>query len=936
MQRLFLSFLLMVFLLFCFSQEKKNNSSSLLPEYNRAEKIFMQAEKRAISGVDNETNQAMADSLYRSANALYTILLPVSDQEKNDSLGFLIRLRTAFIASYFDSIALAKDHYLAAIALKQDLPGISDTMLFIPYLYTGGIYYTYEQFDSALIYYKKAEVLNARFGLTLEGSERLYNRMGIMFYETGNYRQAGNYFEKAISLTNAGDKDQLVNYKINIGSMLIKLEEYERAKQVYESLLPYDLYRDPIHHNLGIIYSKIGDPKKAIELFRKVYYNNKKKKDLYYNYAMAWSALSEKDSSDLYIEKALAENIKWNGHKKNTALGLLLAFKASQFSAAKDHQKALENWQESIMQFDPEFEEKDLFNNPSGFTGVYSYINLFNSLVAKAGELEALFNQQKDQQYLEASLNTYTSAFDLADYVERTYNSDEARLFIARIKYNVHSRPIDAAIQLYDLTKEKKYLEDAYRFDQQNKASVLLLNLQENEQKRNGIGNKALLEEENDIRSSITRLLLRSSQSTDTLKQEAMRSSIRDYEIQLGTIHDKMNEDPSYRGRVILSKIPAVTDIQKKLDNKTAILSYHLSSSDLLLLFISGNRFDYYRIPVSRSFFDNIDSFKTSLSSFASPGSRTDSSYTVLLYKKLFSPVLSALSAKERLIIIPDDELNYLPFEALQDEKGNYLVQKFSITYQYSTALLENNLPVLHNNRSLAFAPFASEGFMDGRGTRLPVLSASREEISTLKGKVMIDSAATKENFRELVNHYKVVHLATHASANNIDPSQSYIAFYPGRNDSSDYKLYAPEIYDMELDSTDLVILSACETGTGQLVKGEGLMSLSRAFAYAGCPNIITSLWKADDKSTAFITQQLHEYLEKGMTKDKALQQAKLDLLNDDAIDPRLKYPGYWAHLVFIGAYEPDFRRSNWWKIALAIIATASLYIYAKEKAWFK
>ena len=74
--------------------------------------------------------------------------------------------------------------------------------------------------------------------------------------------------------------------------------------------------------------------------------------------------------------------------------------------------------------------------------------------------------------------------------------------------------------------------------------------------------------------------------------------------------------------------------------------------------------------------------------------------------------------------------------------------------------------------------------------------------------------------------------------------------------------LYAPEISNLKLDSTQLVILSACETGTGQLVKGEGLMSLSRAFAYAGCPDIITSLWKAEDKTTAFLTQQLHYYLE--------------------------------------------------------------------------
>src|SRR6185369_4542872 len=131
-------------------------------------------------------------------------------------------------------------------------------------------------------------------------------------------------------------------------------------------------------------------------------------------------------------------------------------------------------------------------------------------------------------------------------------------------------------------------------------------------------------------------------------------------------------------------------------------------------------------------------------------------------------------------------------------------------------------------------------------------------------------------------------------SVNNELPMRSYVAFSPV-NDQSDYRLYAEEIYSMDLDSTDLVILSACETGSGQLIKGEGLMSLSRAFAYAGCPNIITSLWKAEDKATAYIGRRLHQYLQKDYPKDEALQKAKLDLLNSREIGPRFKTPNYWA-----------------------------------------
>jgi LPXTG-motif cell wall-anchored protein len=232
---------------------------------------------------------------------------------------------------------------------------------------------------------------------------------------------------------------------------------------------------------------------------------------------------------------------------------------------------------------------------------------------------------------------------------------------------------------------------------------------------------------------------------------------------------------------------------------------------------------------------------------------------------------------------------------------------------------------------TLAFAPFASKSYADAAGFTLSNLPASKEEINKLPGEIYIDSAATKQNFLQNADHYGIIHLATHASVNNEIPLQSFIAFYPGNN-PTDYRLYAGEIYNMNLDSTQLIILSACETGSGKLVKGEGLMSLSRAFAYAGCPNIITSLWKAEDKTTAFISQRLHHYLQKGFSKDKALQQAKLDLLNSNDIDPRFKAPNYWAHLVFIGQYEPARSSNTWWWVGAGILFLTIAYLFFKRR----
>jgi LPXTG-motif cell wall-anchored protein len=172
---------------------------------------------------------------------------------------------------------------------------------------------------------------------------------------------------------------------------------------------------------------------------------------------------------------------------------------------------------------------------------------------------------------------------------------------------------------------------------------------------------------------------------------------------------------------------------------------------------------------------------------------------------------------------------------------------------------------------------------------------------------------------------YNVLHLATHATVDAEDPSQSFIAFYPQQRDSlANYRLYTHELYNMRLDSVKLVILSACEAGNGRLVRGEGVMSLARAFAYAGCPNIMTTLWKADDRSSAWLTQRLHHYLKQGWEKDVALQQAKLDYLNDPEVHPARKAPYYWANFVFIGDPAPLYDdRRHWWLIAVGLLLLA-------------
>ncbi|HEY6062766.1 MAG TPA: tetratricopeptide repeat protein, partial [Chitinophagaceae bacterium] len=568
MTKFILSSFLACLLLFCFSQDNPgSNSLSILKAYSNADEIYRRAERLSLQAGNDDSLQAKADEVYREALVGFNNLVPGIEKTGNDSLHFFVRMKTGFIEFYFDSINAAKKDYLATIALKQRLPAVPDSFLFIPLLYTGGIYYTQNQFDSALFFYKKAETVNDNYKKPLTGSERLYNRLGVMYFENGNYRQARNYFEKAITLTKPTDTSLLVNYKVNIASLLVKLEEYPKAQTVYESLLSYHVLPDEINHNLGIISLKLDDYKKAITYLRNVNYTGSRKSiDLYYNFGVAWSGLHEDDSSTYYIQKAIAENTKWNDHKKNTAFGLILNFQARELMNLHKYNQAIELYQEAIMQFDPGFNEPDILKNPEEFSAVFSYINLFNTLIAKADALELLYKEQQDIKFLELSFDAYRSAFKLADYVEKTYDSDEARLFLGKIKYTAHSKPIDVSLLLYDLTQKREYLEEAYHFDQQNKASVLTLNVQENELKNKNTLYKELFEKEASLKSAITRLSLKSAQLTDSLQLQLVNSTIRDHEIQLGKLQEKMNEDPGFRSRYFTSRVPSINELQKKLD----------------------------------------------------------------------------------------------------------------------------------------------------------------------------------------------------------------------------------------------------------------------------------------------------------------------------------------------------------------------------------
>jgi CHAT domain-containing protein len=221
----------------------------------------------------------------------------------------------------------------------------------------------------------------------------------------------------------------------------------------------------------------------------------------------------------------------------------------------------------------------------------------------------------------------------------------------------------------------------------------------------------------------------------------------------------------------------------------------------------------------------------------------------------------------------------------------------------------------------------------------LAPLNFNNKEINDVKkilgtGAVYIGKDATEERFKKDASKYRIIHFATHGMANDRDPDFSLLAFTEIRDSIENEFLYVSDLYNLKLNA-DLVVLSACETGLGEIRRGEGVISLARGFSYAGAKSIFTTLWSVNDQSTAMIIESFYKYLKEGKEKDEALHLAKSDFIK--SADNNRAHPFLWAPYILIGDSSViNLSNSKLWIYitvggAIIILTIASILIYRKS-----
>lgn len=281
------------------------------------------------------------------------------------------------------------------------------------------------------------------------------------------------------------------------------------------------------------------------------------------------------------------------------------------------------------------------------------------------------------------------------------------------------------------------------------------------------------------------------------------------------------------------------------------------------------------------------------------------------LHELLIKPIADLLPKKEseKVIFIPQESLFLVPFPALQDEQGKYLIEKHTI-------LTAPSIQVLDLTRKQKLGSQNSrqgEVLVVGNPTmpkvalepgkplaQLPSLpGAEREakEIAPLfKTKAITGSQATKAAIVQQMSKARIVHLATHGLLDDNQGLGSAIALAPSTKDNG--LLTAEEILNLKLNA-DLVVLSACDTGRGR-VTGDGVIGLSRSLISAGVPSVIVSLWAVDDNSTSVLMTEFYKNLQQKQDKATALRQAMLTTMKQD----KYENPLHWAAFTLIGEAE--------------------------------
>jgi len=545
----------------------------------------------------------------------------------------------------------------------------------------------------------------------------------------------------------------------------------------------------------------------------------------------------------------------------------------------------------------------------------------------QSGALEALAAVERDRGELTGALAYIERSWKLAELERAKVANADSRAMFSSLRSHRIGLYISILMALHAADPKAGYVARAFDLVEGWRARSLVEMMGESRTDlRKELSEEQRLREDQILQKTATlqRELLRADLTAPRKAELSAKLSGAESELDLFRI--ELHGSGSRYG---FGQYADVLDEQKirreLLPPGTALLEYSIGEHRGYAWALTRDGLRGVPLPGSRELQPLVDSYRKTLServpalAVGSAMARIDAGARKL-YQMLIAPVESALDGSKRLVIVPDGMLAYLPFETLLG-KGR-MIERFEISYAPSASALAA-LQQRERQRSspqrslLAFGDPAYERPRSGtpllaslveRGLDLTSLPNSREEVTAIGSlfsptakRIYLGREAREESLKgEHLENFRFLHFATHGYFDEEHPSRSGLVLAPGTDAKQDGVLQADEIMRLHLNA-DLVTLSACQTGLGKVLAGEGVIGLTRAFFYAGAQSLVVSLWNVNDAATAEMMKQFYTNLRNGMARDEALRQAKLGLMRANSA---WRHPYYWAPFVFMGLPE--------------------------------
>ncbi len=534
---------------------------------------------------------------------------------------------------------------------------------------------------------------------------------------------------------------------------------------------------------------------------------------------------------------------------------------------------------------------------------------------------------------LQAALACYRAEIAVADSQRRYFESAGSRQDLAASQLTVVEKAISLDLKLYEATGEEGLLKDAFALAEKHKAGLLRDHTSGQYALKFAGVPDSLVRQERYFRQRMAYLQVpdKAEDWTDEDLVSGRKDAFDLYRQYQDFLRELEKDYPRYYQLKFPDSDFSFEKVAQSLPKSTALYSYFWGEEQVFVFRVFEGKLTLNAWD-GDSLAKDFDPWLACISH--PPGTAGNPEELQASVRRLSKALLPGkINEDTRLLISPAGKLAYLPFESLLLSEvttgirdWDFLVKKYPVAYTPSAEIWvqeQQYKPGKARVNYVGVAPDFSK--KTAEGSAFGPLSFNQEEVrqaaEALHGKAYLGVLASEAIVKQAPQTPQLLHFATHALADESALLQSRLFLEPDSDQAEDGVLHAFEIYQLQLNSP-LIVLSACQTGAGPVVQGEGVMSLARAFQFAGSRQVVTTLWNADDRSSFELMTRFFKALVKGLSAEDALSFSRKAWLA--TADNFHSHPYFWAGMVVVGEGGPMQFVSgiNWalWGVGIAAL----------------